>query len=364
MTTQAPVLIMAGGTGGHIFPGLAVAKALRARAIPVVWLGSAGGMENRLVPPSGIVLETITISGLRGKGLRSLLGAPLALLRAVWQARDVLRRHRPAVVLSFGGFAAGPGGLAAWMLGCPLLVHEQNRAPGLTNRILARLARRVLCGFPGSFGGQPGIHLIETVGNPVRADIAALPPPAERFAARSGPIRLLVLGGSQGARGLNLAVPRALAGLRDRCDFEVRHQCGEKLFAEAEQAYREAGVPVRLEAFITDMAEAYGWADLVVGRAGASTVAELCAAGVGGLLVPYPGAVDDHQAANADYLKGCGGGDWLRQDAQLDAALAGRLGELLNDRARLLGWAEAARAARFPEAAERVADHVIQEFRV
>lgn len=357
MTRRAPVLIMAGGTGGHIFPALAVANALRARAVPVLWLGSDGGMETRLVPAHDIVLETIAVKGLRGKGLRALLAAPLLLVRSLWQARDVLRRHQPAAVVSFGGFAAGPGGLAAWLLGIPLLVHEQNRAPGLTNRWLARLAQRVLCGFPGSFKRRDA----QTVGNPVRPAIAALPAPAERFAGRSGPLRLLVLGGSQGARGLNLAVPKALAALADAGGVEVRHQCGEKMRAEAEQAYAEAGVPARIESFIDDMAEAYGWADLVIGRAGASTVAELCAAGVGSLLVPYPGAVDDHQARNAEYLHEHGAGEWLRQDAALATALTVQLTPLLADRSRLLAWAEAARAATFPQAAEQVADLILAE---
>ncbi len=357
MPGHPPIVIMAGGTGGHIFPGLAVAKALRARAIPVVWLGSAGGMETRLVPAQGIAVETIAVRGLRGKGWSSWLLAPWALLRALWQARNALRRHRPAAVLSFGGFAAGPGGLAAWLLGYPLLVHEQNRAPGLTNRWLARLAQRVLCGFPGSFPEGAA----DVVGNPVRPEIAALASPSQRFAERSGALRLLVLGGSQGARGLNLALPRALARVAGEVAVEVRHQCGDALRAETERAYADAGVPARIEPFIQDMAEAYAWADLVVGRAGASTVAELCAAGVGGLLVPYPGAVDDHQARNADYLKDCGGGDWLRQDAQLETALAARLRGLLQDRGPLLVWAEAARAAAFPDAADTVAEIVIKE---
>lgn len=356
MARLAPVMIMAGGTGGHIFPGLAVARSLRARGLPVVWLGSVGGMETRLVPAQAIPLATISVGGLRGKGMATLLAAPLGLLRALWQARDVLRRERPALVLSFGGFAAGPGGLAAWLLGLPLLVHEQNRAPGLTNRVLSRLSRRVLCGFPGSFRHVPA----EVVGNPVRAEIAALPAPAERFAGRSGPVRLLVLGGSQGARGLNLAVPKALARLG--LPVEIRHQCGGRLLEEARQAYADAGMAARIEGFIEDMAEAYGWADLVIGRAGASTVSELCAAGIGGLLVPFPGAVDDHQARNADYLKESGGGDWLRQDAQLAERLAERLRPLLADRATLLRWAEAARAAALPDAAERVADIVLREY--
>ena len=352
-----PVVILAGGTGGHIFPGLAVARALRTRQVPVLWLGSAGGMETRLVPADRFPIETIAVRGLRGKGVGSLLAAPFTLLRAVWQALRVLRARKPRAVLSFGGFAAGPGGIAAWLLRRPLLVHEQNRAPGLTNRVLSRFSRRVLTGFPGSFAGRKE----EAVGNPVRAEIAALPPPAERFADRDGALRLLVLGGSQGARAINETVPRVVAALRDEHAFEIRHQCGEKLLDDARAAYARAGVEAQVEPFIRDMAAAYGWADIVIGRAGALTIAELCAAGVGSLLVPFPGAVDDHQARNAEYLAERGGGEWFRQDNKLEGALRERLGALAGDRARLLAMARAARAAAFPQAADRVADIVLEE---
>jgi UDP-N-acetylglucosamine--N-acetylmuramyl-(pentapeptide) pyrophosphoryl-undecaprenol N-acetylglucosamine transferase len=353
-----PVVILAGGTGGHIFPGLAVARALRARDVPVLWLGSAGGMETRLVPVDRFAIETIEVRGLRGKGFASLLGAPFVLLRSVRQALRALRARKPRAVLSFGGFAAGPGGLAAWLLRRPLLVHEQNRAPGMTNRVLSRLARRVLTGFPGSFAGRRE----EAVGNPVRAEIAALPAPAERFAGRDGALRLLVLGGSQGARAINETVPRVVAALRpEGLAFDIRHQCGEKLLEDARAAYAAVAVEATVEPFIRDMAQAYGWADLVIGRAGALTIAELCAAGVGSLLVPFPGAVDDHQARNAEYLAERGGGEWFRQDNRLEATLRERLRALAPDRAALLRLAEAARAAAFPHAAERVADIVIEE---
>ncbi len=353
----SPVMILAGGTGGHIFPGLAVARELRERNVPVLWLGASGGMETRLVPASNFPIETIAVRGLRGKGLGSALGAPFVLLRSLLQAFAVLRRVRPRAVLSFGGYAAGPGGLAAWLLRRPLIVHEQNRAPGMTNRVLARLARRVLCGFPGSFSGVAS----ETVGNPVRAEISALPAPAERLAARSGPARLLVLGGSQGARAINNTMPKVMASLQMPCD--IRHQCGEKLLEETIKAYADAGVTASIEPFIGDMAAAYGWADLVIGRAGALTIAELCAAGVGSVLVPFPGAVDDHQARNADYLKESGGGDWLRQDDQLQERLRRQLQALLPDRARLLAMATAARAASYPDAAQHVAKIAMQESR-
>ena len=356
-TMESPVMIMAGGTGGHIFPGLAVARALRDRRVPVLWLGADGGMETRLVPANNFPIETIAVRGLRGKGLLSKLGAPFVVVRSVLQAIGALRRANPRAVISFGGYAAGPGGMAAWLLRRPLIVHEQNRAPGFTNRVLARLARRVLCGFPDSFPGVPN----ETVGNPVRSEIAAVPPPAERFANRSGPLRLLVLGGSQGARAINAAVPMVIARLQDTHAFEIRHQCGEKMLDDARRAYDAAGVSASIEAFITDMAAAYGWADLVIGRAGALTVAELCAAGVGSILIPFPGAVDDHQARNAEFLAEAGGGTWMRQDGQLEDALRDRLALLAGDRAQLLALAVAARKAAFPDAAQAVADIALQE---
>ena len=219
-TLASPVMILAGGTGGHIFPGLAVACALRERSVPVLWLGAHGGMETRLVPANDFAIETIAVRGLRGKRLASSLGAPFVLLRSLWQALRVLRRVRPRAVISFGGFAAGPGGLAAWILRRPLIVHEQNRAPGMTNRVLARLAERVLCGFPDSFPGVAN----ETVGNPVRQEISSLLPPAQRLRAHQGLLRLLVLGGSQGARAINATVPRVIASLQPTGALEIRHQ--------------------------------------------------------------------------------------------------------------------------------------------
>ncbi len=366
--TTSPVMILAGGTGGHIFPGLAVAHALRALNVPVLWLGADGGMETRLVPANDFPIRTIAVRGLRGKSLASALSAPLVLVRSLWQALGVLRQARPRAVVSFGGFAAGPGGLAAWLLRRPLLVHEQNRAPGVTNRVLARLARRVLCGFPDSFPGVAN----ETVGNPVRAEISAMPPPAERLAARSATalardttasFNLLVLGGSQGARAINAAVPKVIAALGDASHIVIRHQCGARMVDETRAAYTAAGVTANIEPFIADMAEAYGWADLVIGRAGALTIAELCAAGVGSILVPFPGAVDDHQARNAEFLAERGGGEWLRQDAGLEAGLRARIASLLTDRTRLLRMAEAARAASFPDAAGRVAEIALEEAR-
>ncbi len=353
--SQAPVMILAGGTGGHIFPALAVAKVLRARGIPVTWLGADGAMETRLVPQHDIPLDTIAISGLRGKGTLALLGAPLRVFNAIRSAGAILRRRAPRAVVSFGGFAAGPGGMAARLQGRPLLVHEQNRAPGFTNRVLAKFARRILAGFPGSFPARE-----EAVGNPVRSEIAALPPPAQRFADRSGPLALLVLGGSQGARVLNSALPQALSALKE-FSIEVRHQCGEKMRDEALRAYADAQVAASVESFIADMAQAYAWADLVVCRAGASTLAELCAAGIGSVLVPFAAAVDDHQTRNAEYLVERGAAVMLKQDDRLATRLQDTLRQLAGDPARRLAMAEAARALAKPDAAERIADIILEE---
>ncbi|WP_313347836.1 undecaprenyldiphospho-muramoylpentapeptide beta-N-acetylglucosaminyltransferase [Stenotrophomonas sp.] len=355
-TSDRPVMIMAGGTGGHIFPGLAVARVLRARGIPVTWLGSEGGMETRLVPQHDIHIDTLAISGLRGKGKLALLTAPGRLLRAVRAAGFLIRDRNPRAVIAFGGFASGPGGLAARLHGLPLLVHEQNRAPGLTNRVLSRFARRVLTGFPGSF-----VQREEAVGNPVRAEIAAVAAPEQRLADRQGPLRLLVLGGSQGARALNTAVPQALAALGAGVAIEVRHQSGEKLHAEALKAYQDAGVTAQVEPFIADMAEAFAWADLVVCRSGASTLAELCAVGVGSVLVPFAAAVDDHQTRNAEYLVERGAAVLLKQDETLATQLQGVLRDLSEHSARRMQMATAARALAKVDAAERIADIILEE---
>jgi UDP-N-acetylglucosamine--N-acetylmuramyl-(pentapeptide) pyrophosphoryl-undecaprenol N-acetylglucosamine transferase len=348
------VLIMAGGTGGHIFPGIATARELAARGVGVAWLGSRTGLENRLVPAAGIALETIEVSTLRGRGMWSLLRAPLHLARAVWQALRILRRLRPNAVLSLGGFAAGPGGIAAWLLRRPLLVHEQNRVPGMTNRILAKLARRVLCGFPDAFEDRRA----QMVGNPVRAEIAALPEPTLRSAGQHSPLRLLVIGGSQGARALNRAVPTAVRGLEG---ISVWHQCGEKCADEARRLYLEAGVDARIEPFIHAIAQAYAWADLVIARAGALTIAELAAAGCASILVPFPHAVDDHQTRNAEWLADLGAAEFIPESAALDECLREAIVRLVADRSRLAAMAHAARRAAHPEAARAVAQACIEE---
>jgi UDP-N-acetylglucosamine--N-acetylmuramyl-(pentapeptide) pyrophosphoryl-undecaprenol N-acetylglucosamine transferase len=351
---SGPVLILAGGTGGHIFPGLAVARALAAQSVAVEWLGAEGAMETRLVPAAGIALHTLPVRGLRGGGLLRRLTAPFMLLRAVLGAVRLLRRLQPRCVLSFGGFAAGPGGFAAWLLRRPLLLHESNRAPGLTNRLLARFARRRLVGMPGTFARE------EVVGNPVRAEIAALPAPAQRERA-PGPLRLLVVGGSQGARALNLHLPEALR-LSGVC-CEIRHQTGAAVLEATAQRYREAGLRADTVAFIEDMPTAYRWADLVVCRAGASTLAELCAVGLPAVLVPLPTAADDHQSRNADWLVEAGAALKLSEGEGFVQRLAGALTQLATDPARAAAMAEAARRLARVDAAERVAAICIEESR-
>jgi UDP-N-acetylglucosamine--N-acetylmuramyl-(pentapeptide) pyrophosphoryl-undecaprenol N-acetylglucosamine transferase len=351
----ARVAVMAGGTGGHVFPALAVAERLRADGLEVFWIGTRRGMEARLVPQHGFAMEWIGIEGLRGKGLATLMTAPFRLAAALWQAGQILRRRRPAAVLGMGGFASGPGGVMARVLGLPLVIHEQNRVPGLTNQWLARIASRVFEAFPGSF--PPGRGAIAS-GNPVRVEIAALAPPEQRLAGRlqaPGPRRLLILGGSLGAQALNQALPLALALLPLEARPQVRHQAGERTLAEAKQGYAQAGVVAEVTPFIADMAEAYAWADLVVCRSGALTVSELAAVGLPAILVPYPHAVDDHQTGNARFLSDAGAARLLPQTDLTPELLAGHLTELLADPGLLLTMALAARSKAQPDAAQRVA---------
>ena len=350
-------MIMAGGTGGHVFPALAVADVLRARGHAVAWIGTRQGLEARVVPAAGVDIEWIEVGGLRGKGWRTLLMSPWRLARAVHQARRIFRRVRPAVALGMGGFASGPGGLAARLSGCPLVLHEQNAVPGITNRVLSRVARRVLQGFPGSFGSA---RHAEYVGNPVRAAIAAVPPPERRFAGRRGAPRVLVMGGSQGARILNDTLPAAIAQLHLTQHPEVWHQTGARDAESVTAVYRQLGIPARVLPFIEDMAEAYAWADLAVCRAGALTVAELTAAGLGAVLIPFAAAVDDHQTRNAQFLVQAGAAELLPQ-AQLSIAnLNSILQRLLASRQILLTMAQHARALAKPDATVKVAEACLQ----
>jgi len=352
------ILVMAGGTGGHIYPALAVARALQASSSEIIWLGTHRGLESRVVPEAGIDMEWISIKGLRRKGALALIIAPIQLSWALLQSLAIIIRRRPTAVLGMGGFVSGPGGVAAWLTRRPLLIHEQNAAAGMTNRLLARLARVVLQAFPGSFNSNVDA---ETVGNPVREDIAAIPVPADRYTDRRGPIRLLVLGGSQGALALNQTVPAALAMLDPKVRPVVRHQCGERTMQAAKDAYAENDVDVELLPFIEDMAEVYAWADIVVCRAGALTVAELCAAGLPALFVPYPAAVDDHQTANARPMAEAGAATII-QESDLTATL---LSELLRDwlqsRATLMRRAEKARSLARPDSLSRITELCLEQ---
>jgi UDP-N-acetylglucosamine--N-acetylmuramyl-(pentapeptide) pyrophosphoryl-undecaprenol N-acetylglucosamine transferase len=354
--SSRPIMILAGGTGGHVYPALAVARALQAQSREVVWLGTHRGLESRVVPAAGIPIEWVAISGLRGKGVVALLLAPFRLIYALSQSLSVMLKHRPAAVLGMGGFVSGPGGLAAWLTRRPLVIHEQNAVAGLTNRLLARLARVVLQAFPGSFTSRKAV---QTVGNPVRVDIAAIAEPDQRLADRSGPVRLLVLGGSQGALALNRAVPAALARLPNEMRPVVRHQTGAATATEAASAYQQHGIEADLEPFIEDMAAAYAWADLVICRAGALTVAELSAAGLPAIFVPFPAAVDDHQTANARPMVDAGAAEIIQQADITDDSLAGILGRFLSSRDELLARARKARSLAMPDALTTITNHCL-----
>lgn len=348
------VLIMAGGTGGHVFPALAAARVLRERGFEPVWLGTQRGLEARLVPPHQIPIEWIDFAGVRGKGIRTLLLAPFRLAVAVWQSMQIIRRRQPSVVLGAGGFVAGPGGIAAWLMRRPLVIHEQNAVAGMTNRMLARLAQRVLEAFPGSFGGRVRA---ERVGNPVRREIAALPPPAQRYAEHPGALRVLVIGGSQGALRLNAVVPAAIANLDATAHPRVIHQSGERHLAAARDAYAKLGVTADVRAFIDDMAEVYEWADVVICRAGALTVSEVAAAGLPAIFIPFAAAVDDHQTRNAQFLVEAGAAVLIAEAELTPVKLASELrGLMTGGRERLQEMAEKARALAIIDADVRLAE--------
>lgn len=328
-------LIMAGGTGGHIFPGLAVAHALRAKGWRVHWLGAPDSMESRLIPPQGIALETVDFGGVRGKGPLTLALLPLKLLRAFWQSIQVVRRVKPDVVLGLGGYISFPGGMMGVLLGKPLVLHEQNSVAGMANKVLAGVADRVFTAFPGVF--KTG----QWVGNPLRPGFLSEPAPAERFAGREGLLKVLVVGGSLGAKALNDVVPRALALLPPEQRPHVLHQSGAKQIDELRANYAAAGVHAELTPFIDDTAQAFAEADLVICRAGASTVTEVAAVGAPALFVPFPHAVDDHQTTNAQFLTASGGG-WLVQQSELTPqSLAAMLAGLTRE--ELVRRAEAAK---------------------
>jgi UDP-N-acetylglucosamine--N-acetylmuramyl-(pentapeptide) pyrophosphoryl-undecaprenol N-acetylglucosamine transferase len=351
-------MIMAGGTGGHVFPGLAVAEALRARDCAVVWLGTERGIEARVVPASGIEIEWVRITGVRGRGIVAYVTAPFRMLSAVTQALAALRRRRPTAVLGMGGFVAAPGAIAAWLTRRPLVLHEQNSVAGTTNRLLAPLAAKIFTAFPDTF---PAWARAEVVGNPVRSSIACSDSPRERLSARRHERRrLFVIGGSQGARALNEALPLALKELPPDLRPEIWHQAGRLGVEEARAAYAAAGVEARVDAFVDDVARAFEWADLVVARAGASTLAELAIVGVGAILIPLPTAIDDHQTINARHYTAGGAGVAMAQSELRPAALAQLIAGSLDDHARLVAMAEAARKQARPDSADRVARAVLE----
>lgn len=342
------LMVMAGGTGGHVYPAMAVADNLKSLGWRVVWLCTEGGMENRLIDGKGYDKATISMHGVRGKGLLGWLLLPVRLTKAFTQSLKALKQYQPNVVLGMGGFAAFPGGLMARFLCKPLVIHEQNSVAGLTNKLLAKVATRVLAAFPAAFGNKAML-----VGNPVRQDIVDIPPPASRFEGRKGALRLLIIGGSLGAQALNEVIPLAIAQLPEGQRPEVIHQAGTKHIEALNENYAVAGVKTDTKAFIDDMASMYAWADFIICRAGALTVAEVSAVGLGALMVPFPHAVDDHQTTNAAYLQS-GGAAWVIQQSELTVAkLVKILAELNRD--NCLEMAKKARVLGKPEATANVA---------
>jgi len=354
--STGPILIMAGGTGGHVFPGLAVAEVLRERTALVIWMGTHRGIEAQVVPEAGIDMEWISIAGLRGRGLTAWLSAPFLVCFAVCQALRVLLKNKPVAVLGLGGFVSAPGGFAAWLIGRPLLIHEQNAVAGTTNRLLSRFANKVFEAFPNSF--PDGVET-ELVGNPVRCSMAELPSPRERLSKRQSRPRVLVLGGSQGAHALNKALPIIFSNLPSNIRPEIWHQAG-KGFKEVEVTYAEVSIEAKVEGFVSDIAKAYGWADLVVCRAGALTISELSVVGIGALLVPYAHAVDDHQVKNADHFIARGAGVVVPESELCSGRLEKELELLLSNRERLVELAENAWDQSALHAAKRLADACLE----
>lgn len=350
------ILIMAGGTGGHVYPALATAQCLRSAGYRVEWLGTRKGIESRLVPEAGIHLNCLSITGLRGKRLAVLLKAPVLLPLAVLQALKVCLRFKPNCVLGMGGFASGPGGVSAWLLRIPLVIQEQNAVPGTTNRILSRFARVVLEGFAGAFGSDRA----EYSGNPIRREIADIAPPEQRELGRHHPLRVLVVGGSLGAKALNDAMPAALALLPLERRPQVWHQTGPTQYEATRALYQQQGIEALIAPYIDDMSEAYKWADVVVCRAGALTVSELAAVGLPSLLVPYPHAIDDHQTRNAQWLCQRGGATLLPQAQLNPESLAEYLGVWADEPTDLQEMAARARACARPQAAQQVAEKCME----
>ena len=349
MKNKKRLMVMAGGTGGHVFPGLAVAKKLQQQGWEIRWLGTADRMEADLVPKHGIDIDFIRVKGLRGQGIARLVKAPFQIINAILQARRHMKAWQPDAVLGMGGYVSGPGGIAAWLQGIPVILHEQNAVAGLTNQWLSKIASRVFQAFNGAFPNAP------VVGNPVRTDVVELPEPNQRFAERSGPIRVLVMGGSQGARILNQTLPEVMAKLGE--GYEVRHQAGKDNQAEVEQAYKIAGAKnFQVTEFIDDVAQAYAWADLLVCRSGALTVSEVSAAGVAAIFIPFMHK-DRQQALNADHLVECGAAKMIEQPQLTVEKLSQTIAQL--ERTQLLDMANKARQAAKLDADQVVADAII-----
>lgn len=352
------IIVMAGGTGGHIFPALAIARELREQGVDVTWLGTRNSMEDRLVNDAGFPIRYVSVTGLRGKGLSGWLFAPFKLSYAVLQVMRIYIGIRPNAVVGFGGFVTGPGGFAAWLLRKPLVVHEQNAIPGMTNRILSHMAKTVLEAFKGSF---PQTTRAIYTGNPVREDIAKLAEPAKRISGHKGSLRILVIGGSLGAQALNETIPAAMAKLDRQHRPMIWHQAGGNKYLATEELYRSFGVDARVTTFIDDMAEAYDWADVVICRAGALTLAELCAAGLGSILVPFPHAVDDHQTHNAQHLVKQGAAVLMPQSKFTAENLAEVLKDFLDKgRDHMIKMAQAARELSIPDSSQQVAKHCLE----
>lgn len=343
------VMIMAGGTGGHVFPGLAIAQAFQAQGVKVCWLGTPRGLEAQLVPAANIEFKSINISGLRGKGMTTLLKAPIRLISALVQAIRHILAVKPDIIIGMGGFVTGPGGLAAWVLRKPLIIHEQNAIAGLTNRLLAKMASKVLTAFPDTFAAK--YNAIYT-GNPIRADIAAIPAPAQRYQGRTLPLRLLVLGGSLGAAAINQIIPQVLA--QSALPLEVKHQTGQTHFEATHNYYLSVQAKAEIIPFISDMAAAYAWADLVLCRAGALTITELAAVGVPAILVPFPHAVDDHQTVNGKFLVDAGAALMIQQNQLSANQLIDIFQSFIDNRAKLLAMAEAARSLYKGDATQHI----------
>jgi len=350
---QTKVLIMAGGTGGHVFPGLSVAKALMETGCSVVWVGTKEGIENKLVPEAGIDIEFISVMGLRGKNIRTTLIALRRMFIAFFQSCLILVRNRPNVVLGMGGFVSGPGALAAFFLRYPLIIHEQNAVPGSTNRFLSRIASSVLEAFPNSF---PSNIKARTIGNPVRQEIVEIEEPKKRLEDRHGPIRILVIGGSQGSLTLNKAVPMALKELSSITKIEVLHQAGYKTISQAKEAYENVSVGLYLVEFIEDIADAYKWADMVICRSGAMTVTELTNAGLPAIFIPFPMAIDDHQSENAKLMQEIGAAEIVQEKDIASGALSLVLRDWIEDRNILKRRASLATSLAKPESTSDIVE--------